>query len=142
MTYFAVFLDGPIQIHGFRLNQLQGKIFFGVFAVLSTVGLCCLCTMVFAAFVHKRRVALTKTHLILPKPTRMGLSRNEIQIPFDAIAFMAVGKFIGRTQLLRLEYLDGTIHIPSNMLRNREEFDDLCQAVRQFSANAANGDLT
>ena len=137
LAYFALFLDGPINVRGFRLNQTQGRIFFGVFAVFSSIGLFSLGAMVYVAFAYDRRVALTRTHVILPKPTRMGLSRDEIHIPFDTIGFVSVDEFIGATRLLRLDYSNGTVSIASNLFRNREEFEDLCRSVQEAVASAA-----
>jgi hypothetical protein len=68
---------------------------FGVAAVLCSLSLPLLGSMVYVAFAYDRRVALTENHLILPRPTRMGLSQDEIQIPFDAVLLVSVHKFIG-----------------------------------------------
>jgi len=133
LTYFAIFLDRPVNARGVQLTPLQGRILFGVFAALSPIGLFCLGAMVYAAFARDRRVALTATHLIVPKPTRMGLSRDEIQIPLHSLASASVHAFIGETRILRLEQAAGpVVNIPSNMFRERAEFDDLCHRVQQF----------
>lgn len=132
LTYFAIFLDRPVDVVGFSLNPSQGRILFGLFAALSPIGLFPLAAMIYVAFAYNRRVALTETHVILPKPTRMGLSRDEIQIPLDSIVAVTVRPFVGATHTLRFETVDGTVvSLPSNMFRSRVEFDNFCHEVRR-----------
>ena len=136
LTYFAITTDGPVDFRGFQLTQRQARILFGVVAALMPFGLICLGGMVYVDFAYDRRVALTGDHLILPRPTRMGFSRDEIQIPFDAISLVTIHTFIGSTKLLRLDHTGGAVSIPSNMLRTRAEFDELCAAVQEAVDNA------
>ena len=136
LTYFAITLDGPVDARGFQLTQTQARILFGVVAALTPFGLFCLGGMVYVAFAYDRRVALTGDHLILPRPTRMGFSRGEIQIPFDAIWLVTIHQFIGSTKLLRLDHTTVAVSIPSNMFQSRADFDDLCRAVQEAVDNA------
>jgi hypothetical protein len=132
LTYFAIFLDRPVNVLGFSLSPSRGRIVFGVFATLSPIGLFPLAAMIYIAFAYDRRVALTETHVILPKPTRMGLSRDEILIPLDSIVSATVRPFIGTTHTLRFETADGTVvNIPSNMFRSRVEFNHFCHEIQQ-----------
>ncbi len=137
LTYFAIAIDEPLRVRGFQLSQTQARILFGAFAALSPIGLFGLGAMVYVAFVFDRRVALTDKQLILPRPTRLGLSRQEIQIPWDAISQTSVCDFIGTTKLLRLIYAGRVVNIPSNMFRRRAEFDELCLAVQKAVAKAS-----
>ena len=137
LTYFAFNQQGNANVRGFQLSQRQGRTLFGIGAVVVSFGLPLLGLMVYAAFTEPRRIALTKTHLVLPRPSRIGLSREEIQIPFDTVLLVTVHKFVGPTMLLRLDYVDGGVSIPSNMIGSRKDFDELCKEVKAAVASAS-----
>jgi len=136
-VYFASTHQGPFDAKGLRLTQVQSRILFGVAAGICSLSVPLLGSMVYVAFAYDRRIALTADYLILPRPTRMGLSRDEIQIPFDQVLLVSVHKFIGPTMLLRLDYLGGVVSVPSNMISRRAEFDQLCRDVEDAVARAA-----
>ena len=129
LAYFALTLDRPVNARGFQLTPKQGKWLFGVFAALSPIGLFCLGAMVYVAYAYDRRIALTSTHLILPKPTRLGMSRDEIHIPLESVSNLSVHDFIGATQVLRIDYSEGVVNVPSNMFGNVTVFHEMCRAV-------------
>jgi hypothetical protein len=129
LTYFALTLDRPINAKGIQLTARQGRVLFGVLACLTPVGLIPLVAMVYASFAFDRRVAVTSTSIILPKPTRMGLSREEIEIPFAAIRRVARMPFIGTTEVLRIEHDEGVVSIPSNMFASARQFSELCDLM-------------
>ena len=101
-----------------------------VLVVVVPIGLLMSGAMVFVSLFRDRRVALTRYSLIMPRPTRIGLSCDEIEVPFSEIRDVAVGDSIGSTKVLLIQHTGGTLHIPSNMFRSRREFDRLVQAVR------------
>ena len=84
---FAFNLAQPIAVLGIQFTARQGRIFFGVFACLSVIGVVPMAGMVHLAFIGKRRVALTATAILAPRPTRFGLSREEIAIPVRVDSF-------------------------------------------------------
>jgi hypothetical protein len=136
LTFLAFTLDRPVNVSEVELTPEQGRMLFGAFAALSPISLFALGAMVFVAFTYDRRIALTNTHVILPKPTRIGLSRDEIQIPLESISQVSVQDyFIGTTKMLRLDHSAGVVNIPSNMFRNISIFHEMCRTIE----DAANG---
>ena len=129
LTFFAFTLNRPVNVVGIQLTPEQGRMLLGAFSAFSPIGLFCLGAMVYVAFSYDRRVALTDTHLILPKPTRMGLSRDEIHIPLESISLVGVRDFIGTAKLLRIDHSNGVVNIPSNMFRNITIFHEMCQTI-------------
>ena len=129
MTYFAITLDQPINVQGIQLTPEQGRILFGVLACLSPISLVLLTWMLVVSFTSQRRVALSATSILLPKPTRIGLSTDEIEIPFEQIYHAEVRPFMGSTQLLRLEHQHGVVSIPSNMFADKQHFATLSELV-------------
>ena len=59
----------------------------------------------------------------------MGLSREEIEIPLDRIQSTGVDDFIGSAKVLRIEYEAGVVHIPCNMLQNKETFGEMVSVL-------------
>lgn len=102
---------------------------FGSAAVISLFGLLAVGGLVFVAFIYDRRVALTDSHVILPKPTQLGLSCDEIQIPLESISQVCVHDFIGASKLLRIDHSNGVVSIPSIMFCSISEFYAMCRAV-------------
>jgi hypothetical protein len=134
-VYFALCWDGPLDAGFFELTEPQARILFGILAVLSPLGLIPLGGVMYVAYACDRRVAITGSSLILPRPTAMGLSCDEIEIPLRSILHTSICDFIGSTKLLRIQWESGTIHIPSNMFHDRKVFADmveyLCEAAAQ-----------
>lgn len=130
LIHFACTLDRPLNVKGIQLAPQSGRIFFGIVAGISMLGLIPLLMMVYVAFAWDRRVAITPTALILPRPTRMGLSREEIEILLTSIHSLHIVPFIGRTRLLRIHYNDTAIHVPSNMFASERVFDELYQTLQ------------
>ncbi len=137
MTYFAVTLDRPLQAKGFPLTAEQGRMFFGCFAVLSFVGLMMLACFIGLTLVAKRRVVVTPTSLVLPRPSRSGYSSDEIEIPWTSIHAVSIEPFIGSTQLIRIGHAEGVIHIPSNMLPDEQKFEELAELVQRLALQSA-----
>jgi hypothetical protein len=139
LTYLAFTLDQPINGRGIQLTVRQGRILFGVFPCLMPIGLIPLFALLYASFAFKRRVALTSQSIILPKPTRMGLSREEIEISFASIRRAVRMPFIGSTEVLRIEYENGVVNIPSNMFTSSRWFAELCELVAKATAADESG---
>jgi hypothetical protein len=139
LTYFAFTLDRPINVKGIQLTARQCRILFGTIACLTPIGLIPLIALVYAAFAFERRVALTSTSILLPKPTRMGLSREEIEIPFVSIRSAARTPFMGRTEVLRIDHDGGAVSIPSNMFADSGHFSQLCAMVQKAVSMAQSG---
>jgi len=129
MACLAIWLEGPLDAGAIELSETQARILFGVLAALSPIGLICLGATVYVAFARDRRVAITESLLILPRPTAMGLSCDEIQIPLASIRSTGVHDFIGSSKVLRIEYESDAIHIPSNMLQNKKTFGEMVSVL-------------
>lgn len=140
LACLAVTWEGPVPILGFRLTQAQGRVLFGTIAALSPLGLVALGGLVYIAFAYNRRVAVTTTSLILPRPTRLGLSCDEIQIPLKSISRMRVRDFIGSTKMIRIQYDGNVVHIPGNMLRDKKTFEDLADMLHAAIVQAQAGE--
>ena len=114
---------------------------FGTIAVLSSLGLVALGSLVYVAFAYDRRVAVTTTSLVLPRPTRLGLSCDEIEIPLKSVLTTGIHDFIGSSKVLRIQYDTGVIHIPSNMFQNKKAFaemvDVLAEAIERNQSGEA-----
>ncbi|HET6424885.1 MAG TPA: hypothetical protein VFG20_14440 [Planctomycetaceae bacterium] len=130
MIYMACTNDAPVNVKGWRLTPEMGRVFYGVIAAVTSCGATMLVVMVYIAFAWDRRVVITPSTLILPQPSRTGLSRDEIEIALSTIHALELVPFIGRTQLLRIHYADTTIHIPGNMFASKRVFNELCQTLQ------------
>lgn len=135
-TYFAIYLDTPINVKGFELTARQGRVLFGIFAALSPIGLFALLGTVYLAFGTARRVALTRNSMFVPRPTGIGLSSVEIELPFESIHTAEIVPFVGNALNLRLVHQDGVIQLFSNMFENRQTFAQLAKLV-QNAVNVA-----
>ena len=135
--YFAVFLNQPVNVRGFQLTAAQARLLMAGFAVIGPIGLVALGAPLVSSMIHKRRIALTKESLILPKPSWHGLSTAEIEVPYASIISTTICPFIGKSLLLRLELESGAISIPNNMFPKRTDFDtfaDLLSDARKATA--------
>jgi hypothetical protein len=121
----------PINVNGIQLTARQGRIVFGLFACLSPIGIVPLIATVYVAFARNRRVTLTSKSIILPRPTRMGLSCEETEIPFESIVAADLVHFMGRAKVLRIRHRGGVAGIPSNMFSRLEHFKQLCELLQQ-----------
>jgi hypothetical protein len=142
LSYLAVAPGGPIRVRGFQLTQAQTRILFKTFALLSPVGLIPLGALVFVAFAYDRRVAVTTSSLILPRPTRLGLSCDEIEIPLRSITKTGVHDFLGSTKVFRIEYQRRIVHIPANMFRDKKTFEELTSVLLKAIAAARTGETS
>lgn len=129
MACLAIWLKGPLDVRFIELSETQARILFGILATLSPIGLICLGATVYVAYARDRRVAITDTSLILPRPTAMGLSCEEIEIPLENISNATVHDFIGSTKVIRLQYGHHVVHIPGNMFRDKKTFEDLADVL-------------
>jgi hypothetical protein len=94
-------------------------------ASFSWIGWVSLCIHFISTFTHKMRVAVTSFSIIRPKSTLIGISKEETEIPFESILDVRVEPLIGNAKAIQI-YHDGTkTAIPSNMLPNRQDFENL-----------------
>lgn len=117
------------ELRGIALSQTHTR-WFGIFllvaspaAVLGTIG------MIRISFFSERRVALTERSLIIPKPTRLGVSLDEIEIPLDAITGLSLDDQTTGGRGLWIIHTGGRVFLAANMFRSRREFDAMAQAV-------------
>jgi hypothetical protein len=129
LAYFASTADGPQMIKGVQWTAAEVTVLYTVGAVVASIGCISIAFLILVAAGPPTRVALTTDAILLPRPTRIGFSREEISIPLDAFVNVSVEDFIGSTKVLRILHGGGTIFVPSNMLASRARFDELCAAV-------------
>lgn len=128
--YFALYADrGVSSVRGIELTRDQFRVVMGIMAVLGPVGIVLMALLLISSFRDRRRVAITDHSIILPKPSRLGLSREEIEIPFDEIRSVGVVPFSGRTVLLMIIRPSGPVSIPSNMFPTRRDFDAITELL-------------
>lgn len=96
-----------------------------VMALFAPLGIAALAMLLVSSFGPSRRIAFTDHSILLPKPSRLGISRQEIELPFAEIDSVNVVPFIGHTTLLSLVHRSGKISIPSNMFVNPRDFDEI-----------------
>jgi hypothetical protein len=92
-------------------------------SVLAVIGL------IRVAFFSERRVAITEDSLIVPKPTRMGVSCDEIEILFSEITRVALTNDVNGVRCLRIDHPGRKVYLAGNMFRSRGIFDAMAQAV-------------
>jgi len=136
---FALYSEEGVRHvrRGFELSRDQFRLLMGAVAVLSPLGIVPLALLLIDSFRPPRRVAFTRDSMILPKPSRLGLSREEIELPFDGIRLAMVEPFMGRTKVLMIVHGDGVISVPSNMFAGRGDFDAVARYLRVTLAQRA-----
>lgn len=126
--YFALFYDRPVDARGFHFTARQFRILAGIMGTVTPIGLAMMLWMCVSSFRLTRRVALTADSIILPKPSRSGMSQDEIEIPYRSIASVSVEPFMTGTKVLLIVYDERgikTVMIPSNMFPDRRQFESL-----------------
>lgn len=114
---------GGMNICGIKLTEKQTRIVFGVFAVLGAViGRPLMGALMVSSFTRKRRIALTRDSIIFPKPTRMGLSMEEVELPFRQIRACEVVTWSWPTKALVLHIEPGAVPIPRGMVSTSTVF--------------------
>ena len=116
------------------LPAREDRVLFGVLACLSPIGVFFVLGNVYMAFASKRRIALTPTSVLMPRPTRLGMSCEEIEIPFTSIRSAEVRDFMQKQNFLRIEYDGGIAGIMRNMLRQPNQFDRLHELIQSAVA--------
>ncbi len=123
------------ELRGIALSQEQVR-WFGIFllvispaSVLGTIGL------IRMAFLSERRVAITEGSLIVPKPTRLGVSLDEIEIPLDAITGVSLVDQSTGGRGLWIIHTGGKVFLAANMFRSRREFDAMARAVMKAAGH-------
>ncbi len=116
-------------LRGIWLSQQQTR-WLGIFllaaspiSVLAAIGL------IRIAFFSERRVAITEDSLIVPRPTRMGVSCDEIEILFSEITGVALADEANGVHCLRIDHAGGKVFLAANMFRSRRVFDAMARAV-------------
>jgi hypothetical protein len=127
--YFSFRIEGGANIRGVALTEQQLRWLFRVLLVLSPIGLAALGSAVYVAWFGRQRIALTRESLLVPKPTRLGLTSEELEIAFAEILDVSVRDFIGSARVLRIEHAAGEVSIASNMFRSKRTFDEVVQRV-------------
>jgi hypothetical protein len=128
---FALYSQEGVRhaLRGIELTRTQFRVLTGIVAILSPVGIVPLALLFLDTFRHPRRVAFTADSVILPKPSRLGLSREEIELPFDEIRFAEIEPFMGRTKVLMMVNRAGVIYVPSNMFAARGDFEAVARGL-------------
>lgn len=137
----AFSLDQPVTVLGIRLTAEQGRVLFGGLACVSVVSAVLIFAATCDAFAGKRRIAFTSTSLIIPRPDRLGLSRQEIEIPYHEIVSFGVHEPLKKLQVLRIEYKDGVAGIPCNMVSGDEVFVNICKLLEKAAVASAESRL-
>jgi len=125
-VYFAMNPgETPVRWGGIELTPSQFQCIAVTFAVLSPVGLVFLGIQFVFNLLHNPRIAFTSDSLILPKPTRLGVSSLEIEVPFSDIDSVSMKSFVGTARMLQMRRkCDGrSLFILSNMFANNREFE-------------------
>jgi hypothetical protein len=136
LGYFALYADKGANLKGIELTRTQFRLLMGAFAVLSPLGLIGLGWGFVRSLTSKGRVAFTHDSIILPKPSRLGLSEDEIELPFDEIRAVQVVPFIRKTKVLQIITETGYLSLLETMFRNRRDFT----TIGKFLATIARRD--
>ena len=131
--FFALHAREGANLRGIGLSPDQFRLMLGVVGLLSLFSWFLMGQIVVDSFVGSRRVAITRDSLILPRPSRSGMSKDEVELPFERIQAVGIAPFIGKTRIIRIVHDDGVIAIPGNMLR-RDDFYEVGERLRGVSA--------
>ena len=111
------------------------KYFFGAVLVLSPMVALALLTSIVHPMIYPRRVAFTADSVILPKPSRLGLSTQEIEVRFDSIEKVELRVLID--WILIVHHCEGVFTLTSVMFPTKalsqqvlNRFTDALAAVR------------
>lgn len=129
LAWLALFGTEGLHFFGVDLTPGQTRVFYGIFALLSPIGMIALGMNLIVSLREPRRVALTEEALIVPKLDWTHLSRDELEIPLSQIASTTVVPFVGKELMLQIIHAEGSIPLFSNMFRSRQEFEKLCIAL-------------
>ena len=126
MGYFAVNPGNkPVNACGIEITPAQFQIVAITGVSLSPIGIVPLAIVLWFSFTHNGRIAFTASSVILPKPNLLGLSYQEIELPFSEIDSVSVKPFMGRTLMLQIiRESDGKVlYIFSNMFASKNDFE-------------------
>ena len=123
LTYLAVTVQAGVKIRGIQLTLKATQYLFGIAAALSVGSLPIFLWLLYdILFLPARRIALTETGILLPRPSRSGMSREEVYIPFADLLAVQLTTFRGQ-RWLALVHRQQSIMIVSAMLPTRKAFD-------------------
>jgi hypothetical protein len=92
----AVYPDEGASLKGIALSRDQFRLLMGGIAVLSVLlSWPLMVRMLIDSFQGTRRIAFTHDSVILPGPSRTGMSKDEVELPFDKILVVRLAP--GRT---------------------------------------------
>ena len=135
LGYLAMHVDQGTDIKGIELTTAQFRLLLGGLAVCGLFASALMGFALYSSFQHEGRVALTRDSVILPKPNRLGIPIDEIELPLARIRAVQVVPFIGKTLVLQIIHDEGILSVPSNMFPNRRDFDTFGELVRGALAN-------
>jgi hypothetical protein len=131
--YFALYPGNtPVKASGFELTPAQFHAVMIVFAPIVSIGAVGLGALLVYSFIGKSRITFTKESVIIPKPTRIGVSSQVLEIPFNEIRAVNIKTFTGGTKLLEIVHTSGQAFLVNNMFPTRRDFE----AVRRLSSEA------
>ena len=134
LIWLAFNAGGPADVKGIELSNKQARVVFGLIAAVVPIGVVMLLINLLHPLVHPRRIAIARTGIILPKPSRSGVSTEEILIRYGDILGAAVCKMSwssGGYRWLTIQYRDGTLSVLSLMLPSRRMFDEIVAAINR-----------
>ena len=137
LVWLAFNIDGPANARGIELSNEQARMILGVIAALVPIGIVMLLINLLHPIFHPRRIAVARTGIILPKPSRSGMSAEEILIRYDDILAATVCKMSwssGGFQWLVIQYGDGTVSVLSLMLPSRRMFHEIVAEISRHLA--------
>jgi hypothetical protein len=136
LGYLSTHVQGGVKVHGIQLTEEQTRWLLRIFFLLSLFFAFVIVPLLFVFLFGNQRIALTRESILLPKPTRLGLSSEESEICFADIQSIDVRAFAS-TKLLRIEYIGGVVSIMSNMLRDKRMFNDLVDSLQRLRLDAS-----
>lgn len=117
------------ELRGIALSQTQTRWLGIVLLVASPISVIVAIGLIRISFLSRRRVAITEGSLIVPKPSRTGVSLDEIEIPLDAITGLSLDDHTTGGRGLWIIHTGGRVFLAANMFRSRREFDAMARAV-------------
>jgi hypothetical protein len=140
LGYFSIHAEGGSKVLGFQLTEEQTRWFFRASLLLFAPGLLLSGALVLLALFGKRHITVTPESIILPRSTWTGMSSKEIEIRFaDVTNIVVTGA--GSLKLLRIYHTGGVVGVPSNMLRERQAFEQLVAVLQTIWPSGEDHDV-
>jgi len=127
-VYFALYANQPVNIRGVRLTAAQFRLLLRVLAPLPAAGFVILSLLLFRTFTRTQRVAFTKDSIIVPAPSRIGLSGEEVEICYEDIWKVVSERSLG-VCFANIVHKRGSAVLHATMFPSRRDFESVVAYV-------------